>query len=531
MRFEPTEGDPLSGGAGDVDVTAESLGSPWRDFASTRRRLVVGGIWATAGTLVAALFGPAVTILLVRTMTIREYGSFSVALAATILLTPLAGLGLAGAVSRAAAMEFVRHGQAGLRAVRWASAKLSWLCAVGALGLASLLTIAMVFDPSLHPDLVAFAILTPVVISTPWSQASQGIIQATFRPKAAFLGNSITATLIFLLSALVVVLTRATADEVAAARTVATLVGVWIFMRGAHWWALRRGERSPERSPAALARFGLAVLVNTTLAICISQLDVFMLGAFRGSAAAGSYAPVSRLADFVIVVFGLLGSYLLPALSAAMARNDIEGAVHLYQWTSRWALVLCSPALGIMIGSPGPLLQALFGSSAVLPSAARILAVGVLGNALVGFNGLVLVATGDAKLLVRIAVGGLCFNFAACVVLIPLFGAIGAALATAIPLFGDNIVTTLLLKYRWGIPPWNRPLCWTIAALAAGLTGAIVTSHVGHIGSVEGIGIAAAVAALPTLAVSSLTGSKEDRDLLSELLAGVPGRKSTELHP
>lgn len=496
-------------------INSDASATPWQDASSARRNLISGSLWATATSLLAAILGPALTVITVRWMTVSGYGSLAVAVAATTLLGALAGFGLGEAVSRAAAGQVANDNRSGLGAVKWASSRVSWICTAGGAACVGAVSTAMVLTPSMRADVVPFVILAPIVLTSPWNQVGQGLIQATFRPRAAFAGSTVTNMSALLLTAIVFALGLRSADLVAAARTVAIIGGVWIILRGAQWWSLHGEPSDCNVTPSSVARLGSAVLISTALAFCISQLDVFLLGAFKGSVAAGRYAPASRLADFVITAFALPGSYLLPALSAAIMRKDDTDVVRLYHWTSKWAIVLCTPALGIMIASPAALMHTLFGSSAVVSEPARILAIGVLGNTVCGFNGLLLTAYGETRVLIMTSIVALCVNVLACAILIPMMGTTGAALATAIPLVAVNAAMSLALARRRQIYPWDRSLRWTICALIVGLSGAVGASKI-HLGGMTALIIAASAAGMPPLAAAIMTSSAEDRQFTME---------------
>ena len=224
----------------------------------------------------------------------------------------------------------------------------------------------------------------------------------------------------------------------------------------------------PERSLGSkhFMTFGLAVLATTTFFVAVSQLDVVFLGGFHGSAAVGAYAPVSGIAGAIGALFAILASYALPAMTAARIRGKDADLLDLTRWTSRWGLVLCAPALGLMAAAPGPLVHLLFGNrSAGMVLPARILAVGVTIDVLLGFNTYAILALGLSRVLVRNALVGLVVSVIACATLIPHLGAVGAAAATAIAILAANGLASLFLWHRMHFVPWDRPLVLTVSGI------------------------------------------------------------------
>jgi O-antigen/teichoic acid export membrane protein len=279
----------------------------------------------------------------------------------------------------------------------------------------------------------------------------------------------------------------------------------------------------PERSLGSkyFMTFGLAVLVSAMFFAAVSQLDVVFLGVFHGSAGVGAYAPVSGIASAIGALFAILASYTLPAMTAARTRGNHADLLDLTRWSSRWGLVLCAPALGLMAAAPGPLVHLLFGNrSAGMVLPARILAVGVTIDVLLGFNTYAILALGLSRVLVRNALAGLVVSVIACATLIPHLKAAGAAVATTIAILVLNGLASLFLWHRMNFVPWDRPLVLSVAAFAAGTGGAILLSRL-VANDLGRLAIAATFGGIPTLAVSVLAGGAADRELLASALNTV----------
>jgi O-antigen/teichoic acid export membrane protein len=145
-----------------------------------------------------------------------------------------------------------------------------------------------------------------------------------------------------------------------------------------------------------------------------------------------------------------------------------------YRWASRWSFVLIAPVVAVMLACPASVLTLLFGADYdQMSTPVRILALGVLVNVLFGFNGITVDSLNKVKLIVSRQAVALAFNVAACAVLIPRFGAIGAAVATSSSLLVMNLTASLLLFRQTGITPFNPRLlavaCGLAVSIACGL--------------------------------------------------------------
>jgi O-antigen/teichoic acid export membrane protein len=500
----------------DSEIAAAGAFGP----TQARRSVLSGGAWSVSSWILSIGLGFPLTIALVRLLPSREYGALAVATATIALLMPLAGFGLAGSVSRLASEAVTLSGEPGLGSVMRRAARVAGLLTaiVGliAIGVVTLMAVSR----SLRPGLLPFVVLLPVLLSTPFQQAAQGLVQAAFRPSVAFRAGLVVSLLVGLLTTAVLVSGQRLAVEIAGVRTIAAIVGLWLLVVGSGWGEFtRRGRALPTPQTSAFVAYGSVLTLSLGLDAAISQLDVVVLGASRGAAEVGAYAPVSRLADTVITIWALLGGYLLPALTAAAARGHETEIGALYRWGSRWALTICAPALGLMLVVPGSLLHVLFGDrTAGLTTPARILSLGVLASVLLGFNGLVLVAMGAVRTAIQTAVIGLIASTAACILLVPRFGANGAASATVIALVGANLIVSVILLVRQHLAPWDRPLMFTLAAFAAACIVSGLISRLLLNDRVIQVVIVAAVTGLATLAASLAAGDQSDRKLVSDFV-------------
>ena len=368
--------------------------------------------------------------------------------------------------------------------------------------------------PSLSSVVPAFLVLAPVALVAPLSAAAMGLIQATFQPKIPLMSGAFRSGLLLTLTLSLLAAGLRSAVSMAAAQSVAIGASVVVLVLWSGWVGQLRTRPGRSLGSKRFLTFGLAALATTTFFVAVSQLDVVLLGGFHGSAGAGAYAPVSGIADAVGALFAILASYALPAMTAARTRGKDADLLDLTRWISRWGLVLCAPALGLMAAVPGPLLHLLFGNrSAGMVLPARILAMGVTIDVLLGFNTYAILALGLPRVLARNALVGLVVSVIACVTLIPRLGAIGAAAATAIAILVVNGLASSFLWHRAHFVPWDRPLALTAAAFAAGTGAAVLLSQLAA-DDLGRLAVAAGLAGIPTLAVSVLAGGNADRELM-----------------
>lgn len=475
----------------------------WSDTKVGRRRFLRGGAWGAVEFGLSTLLGLPLTIALVRVLPHRTYGTFAVAMSLCSLIGTIASLDLADGVARTLAARSATDQEpqagdpmaTGLR-----------LAGTGA-ALGVLLTLGV--SAALHSSRTSGSALLvligmPIAVTAPFLSLFIGLVRTTFRPKLAFLSTtsaaavSLTATGVLLASGI------RSAAPLMIVRSVAAAVAVGVL-------AARVLGRSTWRLPASreMARsiltVGAAVVVVALAAMAISELDIAVVGMFKGAAAAGDYAPLSRLIDVVLGAFAALGTYALAALTGASA-GGTEVLARQYHWSTRAVLVVIGPILAVLVVTPEPVVHVLFGiHAAQAGGVVRIMAVAACGHVVLGYNGLCLIALGKARLIVVQGLSALIASAAACFSLVPAFGLYGAAEATAVALLASNVVASIYLYREFGVAPLDRAGVVAVAGFVCAVTVATGVSHL------IGGGIAAAfmafVLVFATTAATTLTAS------------------------
>ncbi len=198
---------------------------------------------------------------------------------------------------------------------------------------------------------------------------------------------------------------------------------------------------------AALAPLAWIDLVNAVM----DRTDVLMLGAFVGTEQAGIYAVASRVGT--IVTFGLVAgnAWAAPQFSERHARGEtaeLQGFVH---GVARMILIFSVPAVGAVV-LLGPFLLGMFGAEFRAGYEVLLLiAAGHLLSAVMGPVAYLTTMTGgqrDAAVILSLAaLIGVVANW----LLIPPFGAVGAASAALLARLFWNAAMAIRLYQRTGL--------------------------------------------------------------------------------
>jgi len=215
-----------------------------------------------------------------------------------------------------------------------------------------------------------------------------------------------------------------------------------------------RAFRGPARDDRRVWRstaFQLTIFSTTMLVI--GQIDVVAAGALLGPKAAASYATASRISRFV--PFGLTAINI--ALAPMAARLFHAGrSDELQRVVLRAAAAIFVTTVPLAIGAVvfGRSLLALFGPEFVAGYGALvILTLGKVVNALCGPTAILLAMSGHQRDAILIAVGGAVLDGALLLILIPSYGLLGAAAATATTTVAWNLALLFTVRRRTGIHP------------------------------------------------------------------------------
>lgn len=198
-------------------------------------------------------------------------------------------------------------------------------------------------------------------------------------------------------------------------------------------------------------RVALPLLLIASFLIVLSETDIVMVGALAGSREAGLYAAASKTASLVAFVLIAVNAIAAPMISAQHTRGEHAAMQQLVSRVARWVF-FPSLAICLFLAVFAQPVLGLFGSEF---GAARwelvVLLAGQLVNAMAGSVGFLMILTGHQReaawVYGWVALAHVVLNVTG----ILLFGAIGAAIATAISFALWNVWLYVLVVKRLGI--------------------------------------------------------------------------------
>lgn len=196
----------------------------------------------------------------------------------------------------------------------------------------------------------------------------------------------------------------------------------------------------PEYQYQKLLRFSTPLLLSGIITSVMGWADTGFLGYYMSDTEVGLYNAALPTALLIILPHKAIGSLALPSLSE-LNQRDRDSAEDALQTATYWVFSLVFPTFLIMTLFSEQVLYILFGAEYRTASLAlSILAVGYLFDAFVGRVGSFLQSTGHTKYILYNNSALIILNIVLNIALIPIYGLIGAAIATTTSMIASNVL-------------------------------------------------------------------------------------------
>jgi O-antigen/teichoic acid export membrane protein len=453
------------------------------DTASARRdataRSIAGQIRGSnlllAGRVVSLALGLVTQIAIVRYLSQTSFGAFAYALSVVAVGQTIATFGLDRAIGRFVPIYHERGDYSRLfGTIATVAGTIVVLGAAVVAGVAVLQAAlpSVLSEPEVGSLLLILVALAPL-------QALDTVLVGLFavlaRPRSIFVRTYLLAPGLRLVVVLAAVLAGGgvlflAAGYVAAAAAGSAIYAVVLYRLLRSDGLLERfrldGIRFPAREVFALT---VPLLTTDLVVVLISATDMVLLGYFKGAADVASFAvvkPIAELNHLALLSFTLL---FVPLAARLFARDDRAGINDLYWRTAAWVAAISFPVFAVTFLFAEPLVGLLYGSryeeSALFLA---VLAAGFYVQASLGLNGTTLMVFGRIRYIVGLNALTILLNLALNLTLIPIYGALGAAIGTSVTLAIHNLLKQLALARATSVQFFSRRYAKLYAAIGAG---------------------------------------------------------------
>lgn len=227
------------------------------------------------------------------------------------------------------------------------------------------------------------------------------------------------------------------------------LGGLWL------WRAMPEGAKAakPEYEGRAWMAVALPMMFGGVSQIAMNRADVLILGALAGVEAVGLYGAAARIASVNVFVLGAVNQLAAPMMARAFHGGRPAQVGAILRRAMLWSAVGALPLFLPMVLFPEALIRLAFGPGfAEGADLLRVLAFGQFVNAATGPVGFALLMTGRERTYAWVTGAAGTATVLGCLLAIPAFGAMGAAVVTTLAVASLN-VSLLLLGWRGVVRP------------------------------------------------------------------------------
>jgi len=241
---------------------------------------------------------------------------------------------------------------------------------------------------------------------------------------------------------------------------IASAVITLVLLALATWKLMPPGYRSPAGELPPLQReairFSASLFAVQALEYIFASLDKIVLGHYLDARRVGIYVVAASVTTLLPILLQSVNQIFSPAIADLHARREMEVLQRLYQTLTKWILGFTLPLAIVVCVFAAPLMQ-IFGSE--FRAGWPILVIGTLGQLVscaAGSVGYLLIMSGNQNRLVRVQVKVVIANIIFNLVLIPIWGIIGAIVVSAATNAAINLLYLREVKATLGLTPYNR---------------------------------------------------------------------------
>ena len=382
-----------------------------------------------------AVLGFAVTVVLARTLGPDSFGVYAFALAVIMVVGMPAKAGVPQLVTRETAQAQASGQWGTIRAVwRWSSLVVLIVSGVvffGAVAAGLLFPDYFRSEPGI--TLAIGLLMIPLMGLALVRASSLRGLGHTVQGQLPELAIKPLAFLLLLLSILFVTGDVMSAPQAMALNITATAVA---FVIGALMLRRARPSALDQAAPVYESRVWLATIIPmasiNAMHLINTQADILLIGVFMESADVGQYKVAAQVS--LVVAFGLQATKMVvePYFSRLYNEGEHVKLQRLARGASRLNLAIALAVFTPLILFGADLLHIAFGAGFLAAFAPMlILSVGRLAGSTIGSSGHLLTMAGYHREYARFWIMAACLNVVLNLVLIPIFGTVGAAISTA----------------------------------------------------------------------------------------------------
>jgi O-antigen/teichoic acid export membrane protein len=336
----------------------------------------------------------------------------------------------------------------------------------------------LVRDPLALRLLVVVIALVPVRAFDQWFL---GLFAIFSNPRAIFFRKYLMAPGLQLAVVILLVVGQSDVFFLASGYVIAGVLGILFYLvlllqtfyrQGLFQHFTLRTIRMPARE---IFGFSLPLLMSNSVHMLRGALVIIILEHFHQTSEVANFRAVLPVGELNMVVYQSFTALFMPSAARMFARKEWSGINDLYWQSAIWIAVITFPIFMLTFPLAQPLTVLLFGAryadSAIILA---LLSLGYYFNAGLGFNNYTLRVFGKVRYLFIVDLILTIVTILIYWVLIPRYGAMGAAVATSGSLIAQNLLYQMGLKLQTNVSFFHKRYLRVYLTIILGATGAVL---------------------------------------------------------
>ncbi len=458
-----------------LDATPIDVGQRVKHSSTSRQ--IRGSSLMLVGRSLSMAVNAVVQVFIIRYLAKPEYGAFAYALSIVNVAQMVASLGLDRSISRFVPIYHEQHNYN-----KMFGTILLGLGTILSLGLAMIVLVYGLqgfIAQSFINDQLAIALLLILIVLAP-VQALDDLLVSLFAifasPRSIFIRKYVLAPSLKLVVVVLLILLHSGVIFLTFGYLASGALGVAVYSvilfrvlrkQGLFQHFNLRDINVPAREIFA---FTIPLLTTDLLYVVMNSMDAVLLGHYGGASDVAAFRSVQTGAGLNQLAMMSFQTLFTPVAARMLARKNYDGINDLYWQTAIWMSVISFPIFALTFALAQPLTILLYTEK--YASSAPILALLSLGyyfSTALGFNGLTIRVFGKMRYIVIINILAGVVNLAINLLLIPRYGALGAAIGTCGTMIVHNILKQLGLRSCEGMKvfEWRYLKLYTVVAVSA----------------------------------------------------------------
>jgi O-antigen/teichoic acid export membrane protein len=433
-----------------------------------------GGSIAFAGKLFEYVVRFGFSVVLARSIGAEQYGLYTLGLTVVPIASMMALLGLQTGMVRFLAPAIKQKDEADIWGIiqvcSGIPAFFSLIFAFGLFLLSDPIAIQAFHEPHLAPvlRLVSFSIPLDALAFIAYV-----IIISFKRPEFSVLANNIILPLSKLFLTIGFLAIGLGVLGAVSAHVIASAIGLVLIIYFVNLlFPLRRSLRAARRNTRELLRYSLPVHAGWVFSTVRGTLETLVLGFVGLTVGVGVFSIAQRLSTLGTLFYLSVGNISTPIIAILFSQGDIAQLNSFYRTTTKWVVMFNLPLFLTLVIFARPLLS-IFGSDFTTGTMGLIiLAVGNLVYTGTGIGQNILDMTNHTKYNSANSAFMIIITILLDLLLIPRWGVIGAALASAASTVIINLVCLIEVFILLKMLPYDRSF---FKPIIAGLIASIIT--------------------------------------------------------